>query len=214
MVKSFIVDLWLLYMIKYLIKGKIIDAKGKPINNLNLQAMDSDQDLLEDHNDDLLGSSNTVSDGSFEIAFDDSSFNDSWLEKNPEIYLIVRNENGQIVHRTETVKIKSDEKEDGTVNIPINITLDSIEKKTDLTSTDPYWNNDRILAAFSSVGDTITLNNSDFERNFRLVISSINAWLIYTNDVIWKRIGYDGPQVPRYPLQNKHTHKLSWDQRK
>jgi len=214
MVKSFIVDLWLLYMIKYLIKGKIIDAKGKPINNLNLQAMDSDQELLEDHNDDLLGSSNTVSDGSFEIAFDDSSFNDSWLEKNPEIYLIVRNENGQIVHRTETVKIKSDEKEDGTVNIPINITLDSIEKKTDLTSTDPYWNNDRILAAFSSVGDTITLNNSDFERNFRLVISSINAWLIYTNDVIWKRIGYDGPQVPRYPLQNKHTHKLSWDQRK
>jgi hypothetical protein len=201
-------------MIKYLIKGKIIDAKDKPINNLNLQAMDSDQEWFEDHNDDLLGSSRTASDGSFEIAFDDSSFNDSWLEKKPEIYLIVRNENGQIVHRTETVKIKSDEKEDGTINIPINITLDSIEKKTDLTSTDPYWNNDRILAAFSSVGDTITLNNSDFERNFRLLISSINAWLIYTNDVNWKKIGYDGPQVPRYPLQNKHTHKLSWEQRK
>jgi len=202
-------------MIKYLIKGKIIDAKGKPINNLNLQAMDSDQEWFEDHNDDLLGSSRTTSDGSFEITFDDSTFSDSWVEKKPEIYLIVRNENGQIVHRTETVKIKSDDKANGSINIPINITLDSIEKKTDLTSTDLYWNNERILSAFSSVGDTITLNNSDFERNFRLLISSINAWLIYTNDGIWKKIGYDGPQVPRYPLQSpKHSHRLSWEQRK
>ena len=202
-------------MIKYLIKGRITDTSGKPINNLNLQAMDSDQGWFEDHNDDLLGSSRTASDGSFEIAFDDSTFTDSWVEKNPEIYLIVRNESGQIVHRTETVKIKSDEKDDGTTNIPINITLVSIEKKADLTRTDLYWNNDRILAAFSSVGDTITLNNSDFERNFRLLISSINAWLIYTNDVIWKNIGYDGPQVPRYPLQSpNHSHKLSWEQRK
>jgi len=202
-------------MIKYLLKGKIIDTNGKPISSLNIQAMDSDQEWFEDHNDDLLGSSSTASDGSFEITFDDSTFNDSWVEKKPEIYLIVRNENGQIIHRTETVKMKSDDKANGTINIPINITVDSIEKKTDLTSTDLYWNNDRILAAFSSVGDTITLRNSDFERNFRLLISSINAWLIYTNDGTWKKIGYDGPQVPRYPLQlPKHSHKLSWEQGK
>jgi hypothetical protein len=213
MEKSFIVDLWFLYMIKYLIKGKITNAKGNPINNLSLQAMDSDQQWFEDHNDDLLGSSSSDSDGSFEITFDDSTFSDSWVEKKPEIYLIVRNENGQIIHRSETVKIKSDEA-NGTINIPIDITLDSIEKKTDLTSTDLYWNNDRILAAFSTVGDTITLRNSDFERNLRLLISSINAWLIYTNDGIWNKIGYDGPQVPRYPLQSpKHTHKLSWEKR-
>ena len=202
-------------MIRYLVKGKIVDSKGKPINNLSLQAMDSDQEWFEDHNDDLLGSSRTTSDGSFEIAFDDSTFTDSWAEKKPEIYLIVRNENGQIVHRTEKLKIKSDDKEDGSISISINITLDSIEKKTDLTSANLYWNNDRILAAFSSLGDTITLNNSDFERNFRLLISSINAWLIYTNHVIWEKIGYDGPQVPRYPLQSpEHSHKLSWEQRK
>ena len=167
--------------------------------------MDSDQELFEDHNDDLLGSSRTSSDGSFEIAFDDSTFTDSWLEKNPEIYLIVRNEDGQILHRTETVKVKSNEKTNGTINIPVNITLDSKEKKTKSITTDLYWSNERILSAFSSVGDTITFNNSDFQRNFRLLISSINAWLIYTNDVIWKKIGYDGPQVPRYPLQSKHT---------
>ena len=199
-------------MIKYLIKGKITDASGKAINNLNLQAMDSDQEWLEDHNDDLLGSSKTGTDGSFEMTFDDSTFTDSWVEQKPEIYMIVRNENGQIVHRTERVKIESYDKTNGTISIPINITLDSIEKMSDQTSTDLYWNNERILSAFSSVGDTITLNNSDFQRNFGLLISSINAWLIYTNEVIWKKIGYDGPQVPRYPLRSQHTHKLSWEQ--
>jgi hypothetical protein len=201
-------------MIKYLIKGKIIDANGKPLGNLYSQAMDSDQGFFEDHNDDLLGSSRTAADGSFEIAFDDSTFSDSWLEKSPEIYLIVRNEDGQILHRTEKVEVKSDEKTNGSVNIPVNITLDSKEKKIELPSSDLYWNNQRILSAFSSVGDTITLNNSEFERNFRLLQSSINAWLIYTNQAKWNKIGYDGPQVPRYPWQiPNHSHKLSWDER-
>jgi hypothetical protein len=199
-------------MIKYLIKGKITDASGKAINNLNLQAMDSDQEWFEDHNDDLLGSSKSDTDGSFEIRFDDSTFTDSWVEQKPEIYLMVRNENGQIVHRTDRVKIESYDKTNGTISIPINITLDSIEKMSDQTSTDLYWNNERILSAFSSVGDTITFNNSDFQRNFGLLISSINAWLIYTNEISWKKIDYDGPQVPRYPLQSEHTHKLSWEQ--
>jgi len=202
-------------MIKYLIKGKIIDANGKPLGNLYSQAIDSDQDFFEDHNDDLLGSSRSAADGSFEIAFDDSTFSDSWLEKSPEIYLIVRNEDGQILHRTEKVEVKDDEKTNGTVNIPVNITIDSIEKKTELPSSELYWNNQRIIAAFSSVGDTITLNNSEFDRNFRLLLSSINAWLIYTNEAIWNKIGYDGPQVPRYPWQiPNHSHKLSWEQSK
>ena len=80
---------------------------------------------------------------------------------------------------------------------------------------DLYWNNDRILAAFSSVGDTITFNNSDLQRNFRLLLSSMNAWLIYTNKVAWDKIRYDGPQVPRYPLQSPgHSHKLLWEEGK
>jgi hypothetical protein len=201
-------------MNKFLIKGKITDASGKAIINLNLQAMDSDQEWFEDHNDDLLGSSRTGSDGSFEITFDDSVFTDSWVEKKPEIYLIVRNENGQIIHKTERVKMEYNDKTKGTINVPINITLDSVEKTTDQTGTDLYWSNERILSAFSSVGDTITFNNSDFQRNFRLLISSINAWLIYTNDVVWKKIGYDGPQVPRFPLKSGHNHRLSWENRK
>lgn len=199
---------------KYLIKGTIVDSKGKPIDNLLIQAMDNDQKLFEDYNDDLLESSMTSVDGSFQISFDDSAFADSWIERNPEIYLILRNPSGQIVHRTDTIKFESDDNGAGTINIPIDITLNSLEKKTEIKSMDLYWNNDRILAAFSSVGDTITFNNSDLQRNFRLLLSSINAWLVYTNNVAWDKIGYDGPQVPRYPLQEPdHNHKL-WEQGK
>jgi len=39
--KSFIVDLRQQNM-KYLIKGKIVDSNGKPIDNLLIQAMDND----------------------------------------------------------------------------------------------------------------------------------------------------------------------------
>lgn len=199
-------------MTKYLIKGKIIDTNGKPLVDLHLQAMDSDQQFFEDHNDDLLGSSKSILDGSFEIPIDDAAFRDSWLEKNPEIYLIIRNEYGQIVHRTETINANFNENEDGTITIPADITIDLKQQTTNLPSTDVYWSNQRILSAFSSVGDTITLNNSEFQRNFNLLISSINAWLIYTNDAIWKKIGYDGPQVPRFPSRvPNHSHKLSWE---
>ena len=199
-------------MSKYLIKGKIADVHGEPIVDLHLQAMDSDQQLFEDHNDDLLGSSKSGSDGSFEIPIDDSTFRDSWSEKNPEIYLVIRDEFGQVVHRTETINVESNESANGTITIPANITIDLNQQQINLQSTDLYWNNQRILSAFSSVGDTITLDNSEFQRNFRLLISSINAWLIYTNDIIWNKIGYDGPQVPRFPSQvPNHSHKLSWE---
>lgn len=200
-------------MIKFLVKGKITDAKGNPIDNLFLQAMDSNQEWFEDHIDHLLGSSRTGSDGSFEIIFDDSMLREDWVENN-EIYLTVRNENGQIIHRTESIKIESYDKCSRAVDIPIFITLDSVERTTNRMWTDLYWNNERIVSAFtfSSATDTIILNYSDIESNFRVLTSSINAWLRYTNELIWKKIGYDGAQVPRYPWQYpEHSHRLSWE---
>lgn len=202
----------------YSIKGKIIDLTSNPYNNkLKIQAMDSDKQFFEDHNDDLLGSAWTKPDKSFEITFDDLTFNDNWLEKSPEIYLLIRNENGQIIHKTEILKIdsKGDNKE--LVEIPITINLDSIEETKigllDTFTEDIYFNNSqRILSAFSSLGDVVTLNNSNAARNFQLLSSSINAWLIYTNELSWKRIGYDGPQVPRYAYKTPdHSHRLTWE---
>lgn len=173
----------------YSIKGKIIDLTSNPYNNkLKIQAMDSDKQFFEDHNDDLLGSAWTKPDKSFEITFDDLTFNDNWLEKSPEIYLLIRNESGQIIHKTEILKIDSNGDNKELVEIPITINLDSIEPKIGLLDTltddDIYFNNSqRILSAFSSLGDVVTLNNSNAARNFQLLSSSINAWLIYTNEL-------------------------------
>jgi hypothetical protein len=44
------------------------------------------------------------------------------------------------------------------------------------------------------------------------VNSSINAWFVYAQEYSWKKIGYDGPQVPKYPRKDpKHKHILSWE---
>ena len=203
----------------YSIKGTIVDSGTYPVTNLKIQAMDSDKQFFEDHNDDLLGSSWVNSaDSSFEITFDNSLFNDSLLERSPEIYLVIRNENGQIIHKTDNLKIDTSDKNKDIVEIPIKISLVSTGNQIGLpiTSTDIYSNNSqRILSAFTSLGDVSTLNNSNAVRNFQLLSSSINAWLIYTNELSWKRIGYDGPQVPRYPYKSpNHSHSLAWEQTK
>ena len=199
----------------YSIKGTIINLRTH-LNNLKIQAMDSDKQFFEDHNDDLLGSTWMKSDRSFEIIFDDLTFSDNWLEKSPEIYILIRNENGQIIHKTDILKIESIDKNKEQIEIPITINLDSIDNKIGLlnTSGDIYANNSqRILSAFSSLGDVITLNNSNAARNFQLLSSSINAWLIYANELGWKRIGYDGPQVPKYPFKLPgHNHTLTWEE--
>lgn len=200
----------------YSINGEITDFKTDSLNKLKIQAMDSDQQFFEDYNDDILGSAWTNSDGSFTITFDNSTFSDNWLEKNPEIYLVIRSEAGQIIYKSEVIKIDDHDKATKVVEIPVTISLDSLENKTRLlnTPTDIYANNSqRILSAFSSLGDVTTLNNSNAARNFQLLTSSINAWLIYTNENSWKRIGYDGPQVPRYPLKlPNHSHRLTWEE--
>ena len=94
----------------YSVNGKIIDFKTNYFNKLKIQAMDSDQQFFEDYNDDILGSAWTNSDGSFIITFDNSTFSDNWLEKRPEIYFVIRNETGQIIYKTEVIKIDENEK--------------------------------------------------------------------------------------------------------
>ena len=200
-------------MSNFLIKGKIKSQLIDSFSDLKIQAMDDDQQWFEDRNDDLLGSVWANDDGSFEINFNDLSFQDTWLERKPEIYLIIRNKDGQIIKRTLPVKIQTDKTKNTTIEIDITVSIDSIQKKSELEDIDPYANNNnRILNAFSSLNDIYTLNNSDFVRNFRLLNSSINAWLVYAQEYSWKKIGYDGPQVPKYPRKDpEHDHILSWE---
>ena len=198
-------------MESYLIKGRILDINHTPLNDLKVQVMDSDQELFEDRNDDLLGSSGSGSDGSFEITFDDIFYKDTILENEAEIYLIIRNKDGQVLHRTDKFQMKDDEKKRRVIEVG-NIYLDQ-EVKIQSSNFDPYSNNtNRILSAFSSLGDYVSLENTNIQRNLALLLSSVSAWLIYTSEPVWEQIKYDGPQVPRYPLKVlNHSHKLSWE---
>jgi hypothetical protein len=57
-------------MSSYLIKGKLKDSEGRPITDVKVQAMDSDQKWFEDRNDDIIDSKWVNNDGTFEISFD------------------------------------------------------------------------------------------------------------------------------------------------
>jgi hypothetical protein len=192
----------------FVVKGKVVDLPGNPASGVFVQAIDSDQELFEDQNDDLVGITKTKTDGSFEIPFDKKDFQDGWLEGNPDLYLVVRNKNGQVIHKTE---IRRGIKPSDISRLTFNITLDSLEKQVK-PNPDPYdQNNNRVTASFASLGDVIDFRTEDIARNLALFTSSINAWTRYTREDIWKRIGYDGPQVPRYPWKQNHGHKLAWE---
>jgi hypothetical protein len=198
-------------MYAYTIKGVIKDRQNKPIENVMIQAMESDQMWYEDHNDDLIDSKWVNRDGTFEISFDKESFKDTVFERNPDLYLIIRNSFGQIIYQTE---IRRGVDSSDSKSLFFDIVLDSTEKKiTPPFSTDPYLsNNERVIEAFQRVGDTSEFQLNDISRIFRLLITSINAWSLYTTDYMWNVIGYDGPQVPRYPWREQgHSHKLSWE---
>lgn len=191
----------------FVVRGKVTDSSGSPVTGIFVQAVDSDQELYEDHNDDIIAIVRTKSDGSFEIPFDKKDFQDGWLEGNPDLYLFVRNQIGQMIHKTE---IRRGVKHDDTQSLTFNIVIDSLEKQVQ-PDPDPYdQNNNRVLASFAGMGDAVEFRTEDIARNLALFSSSINAWTRYTREDVWKRIGYDGPQVPRYPWKQSHGHKLGW----
>lgn len=203
----------------YTITGSVKYPNGEPVKGVKIQAMDSDQEVFQDHNDDVIAiASVNDSDGTFEITFDSKPFRDGWLEGYPDLYLMVRNAlDGQVVYKT---KIRKGVKQNSS-DLVFDITINSIEEEyvgnqinnNNSTLYDPFQgNNDRVIAAFTRLGDVLQLVPGDIQRNFALLVSSINAWTLYTREDMWRRIQYDGPQVPRYPWRDDgHSHKLSWE---
>lgn len=194
-------------MSDYVIKGRIKDSNGKPVKDVKVQAMDNDQELFDDRNDDILGIIPVNPDGTFEIPFDKNQFEGGLLEGNPDIYLIIRNSKGEIIHKTE---VRRGVKPSDITNLTFDVILDS-QEKTVKPPDDPYSQNlDRTIAAFMKLGETAEWAN-DGQRTFTLLMSSINAYALYTNERMWDTIEYDGPQVNRYPWRTNHSpHPKLW----
>ena len=189
----------------FTVRGRIKNITDKPITNVIIQVMDSDQEWFDDRSDDMLGMTRVKNDGSFEISFSDEQYKENFLERNPDVYLIIRNSLGETIYISEIRRgVKRDVK-----NITFDIVLDSVEKKVPY-SNDPYaQNNQRVIAAFQGIGESVELTNNDTARILSLLLRTMNDWQLYAQDP--SRLGFDGPQVPRYPWKENHTHKLKWE---
>ncbi len=186
----------------YTIRGKILNFNQ---SNFYVELLDNDQHWFDDRVDDLLGSAWTDDSGSFEISFEDDLFRDNWFEGKPELFVVIRDNLGKILHKSSTKNPSGPEDTE-------NLTFDVELVEDNIPNNSPYDAvNTARFAAFNRVGDTLDLTDNVINSS-RLLMQSLNAWLLYTNEVKWNIIGYDGPQVERYPWRNPdHDHKLAWD---
>lgn len=180
---------------KYKLAGRVKDQQGSPLSGLFVEAFDSDLSA-----DDYLGNTLTGPQGEFEIDFDDKMFRKPLeiLERRPDVYIIVRDPY-RILHRTE---IRSEAKEEF-----FDITI-----KDSKPFDDPYANSfQRMLASFNSVGDTVDISQSDYQRLITQMIRGLASWSYYTRPKVMQSVGYPGPQVPQYPKRMPHKHLLPWN---
>lgn len=185
----------------YVVKGQIHNSNQ---SKFYVELLDNDQHWFDDRIDDLLGSSWTDDYGKFEILFDDSFYKDNWFEGRPELFMIIRDAFGKLLYKTDT-------KSPSSPNDDENLTFDITVTKDDPFTDSPYdAANGRRIAAFARIGDSIDVTDN-IQNSSMLLLQTVNAWLLYTNEAMWNHIGYDGPQVKRYPWRNPHTHKLEWD---
>lgn len=187
-------------MVEYIVSGSILNFNQ---SKFYVELLDDDQHWFDDRINDLLGSSWTDDSGKFQITFDDSLYKENWFEGRPELFIIVRNNRGKLLYQT-TTQSPSDENDIENLVFDINL----VEKVPFVDS--PYDSaNTKRIASFASIGDTIDLTDN-VENSSRLLLQTLNAWLLYTNESVWKSIGYDGPQVKRYPWRDQHSHELEW----
>lgn len=189
-------------MTQLVVRGNLKNYSGE---QFLVQIIDDDQHWFDDRVDDILASVFVKPDGTFEASFSDSPARE-FLDNKPDLFAVVRDKNGKVIHKTETRR---------------EVSPTDVEKLTfrDLPiaqvaqqPNDPYEGNiRRSLGAFQRIGDTVN-PTEQAQRTVNFLLQTLQAWMIYTNENVWKKIGYDGPQVDRYPWRRTpHSHKLAWE---
>jgi hypothetical protein len=188
-------------MASYTVRGSLKDYNGEPFL---IQVWDDDERLLDDRVNDLLASTFVRKDGTFEVSFSDKPASE-FFEGRPDLFVIVRDKTGKIIHRTETrggVSPKDTQR----------LTFSNLPTTRTLKPKDPYGNNtQRSIGAFQRIGETVN-PTENVQRTLGFLLQTLQAWTIYTNEKAWNKIRYDGPQVDRYPWRKMpHPHTLDWE---
>jgi len=212
----------------YSLKGKLISEDKKPLQNYRIVAYDHDSIL---NPDDLLGEAITDSMGLFKITFDSSKFVGTLelLEGPPDVYLVVKNENGDKVIKTDVVSTQKE--------IEYHIKVSKYEE--DPNHIDLYAGNGRrFIGTLNDVGNIIGMEqriNLDILRNPDLsqeVRNTLNTFVSeheerrnnfqtllvtlaslvdsFSEQLKIGNIGYDGPQVPSHPRWQPYEQVITW----
>jgi hypothetical protein len=184
----------------YRITGRIRDEKNLPARGCIVQAFDKDPGIYG-HADDRLGRAKTDENGAFEIIFDQKAFED-WFEGSPEVYLVVRDQDGKLL-------INTPEKENNTHRIDFQIKLG--KSKVNPLEPDLYADNLlRMISSLKAAFDLESLSRSDVTGVIEVLSRAINSWVLY-RDNLARYAGYDGIQVPLHPRREEHDHVIRWD---
>lgn len=184
----------------YRITGRIRDENNLPVRGCTVQAFDRDPGIYL-HPDHRLGKAMTDEDGAFEITFDKKAFED-WFEGRPEVYLVVRGQDGKVLVSTQA-------KENTTRRMDFQIKVG----RTEVNALEPdlYAGNlARMISAFKVAFDLESLSGSDVRTVVEVLSRAISSWVIY-RDELARYAGYDGIQVPPTPRRIEHYHVTRWD---
>lgn len=196
---------------------------------MDIQAFD--QDSIDP--DDLLGQSTTDSDGIFKIDFDKSKFSKAWefLEGTPDVYLIITDSHRNQLLKTKVMQTKKE--------IDYHIKDNGEHDTPDPNTKDIYAGNARrLITMLRDVGNILSKENQinlnmlqnanmpeDIKKNIQNFVNDnedrsnnfkqIIAVLASLSDTILEElhiddIGYDGPQVPRYPRREQYNKVIIW----
>jgi len=188
---------------EYVITGRIRDKDNIPVLGYTVKAYDNDPDPfgLED---DLLGTAKSDENGDFRIEFSEFDFRrrSEWLEKNPEVYLTIEDEDNWVV-------VKTKDKVNKTGSMEFQIKLD----KSPGNRSEPDLYHDsivRIIAGLRTTGDAADLSKGDVRLMFDLFMRVLKGWTVNRDEVL-ELSGYDGIQVPKHPREQKHYHVIRWN---
>jgi hypothetical protein len=185
----------------YTLTGRVRDWRHGAVEGFTVVAFAKTPEILM-RPDASLGISRTGPDGSFEIVFSSATF-EGWLEREPNLYLEVRDGGGNLVLTTSS-------KKNHTGRIDFQIELGGVIG--DPGQPDIYSGGiERMIEELKGAGDFADLSRDDVNVVLNLVLRTLGSYALYT-DQLFSLSGYDGIQVPERPRKEDHNHAIRWDE--
>ena len=185
----------------YRLSGRIRDQKHEAVEGFTVLAFARTPRILM-RADVSLCTSTTGAEGYFEMTFTGAAF-EEWLEREPNLYLEIRDREGNPILATSTRK-------NGSGIIDFQIELGAV--RGDPGQPDIYSGGiERMIEELRSAGDFADVSREDVGVVLNLLLRTLGSYAFFT-DQLFALSGYDGIQVPEQPRREDHHHVTRWDE--